>query len=174
MHDGAEFVASLAVQYLVCYTKELCNCRLPDGLDGNHTVVDINKLAVLLIHTEPHILSSFCLLYYLQIMQPQISIPGWFLALTACANAASIARRDVRASSTLQTGWSYSGCYTDNNNGIRQLSRDGYRDYSAMTEESCVAYCSSKGYPVAGVEYSSEVRHTALPLFIVCILTQPF
>ncbi|KAK7458254.1 WSC domain-containing protein [Colletotrichum acutatum] len=89
-------------------------------------------------------------------MQPQISIPVLFLALTACANAASIARRDVRASSTLQTGWSYSGCYTDNNNGIRQLSRDGYRDYAAMTEESCIAYCSSKGYPIAGVEYSSE------------------
>ncbi|KAK0379024.1 WSC domain-containing protein [Colletotrichum limetticola] len=89
-------------------------------------------------------------------MQLQISISGWFLALTACTNAASIAKRDVRASSTLQTGWSYSGCYTDNNNGIRQLSRDGYRDYSAMTEESCVAFCSSKGYSVAGVEYSSE------------------
>ncbi|KAK1462132.1 WSC domain-containing protein [Colletotrichum melonis] len=89
-------------------------------------------------------------------MQLQISISGLFLALTACTNAASIAKRDVRASSTLQTGWSYSGCYTDNNNGIRQLSRDGYRDYSAMTEESCVAFCSSKGYSVAGVEYSSE------------------
>ncbi|KAG7050936.1 WSC domain-containing protein [Colletotrichum scovillei] len=89
-------------------------------------------------------------------MQPHTSIPSLFLVLTACANAASIARRDVRASSTLQTGWSYSGCYTDNNHGIRQLSRDGYRDYSAMTEESCIAFCSSKGYPVAGVEYSSE------------------
>ncbi|KAK1633545.1 WSC domain-containing protein, partial [Colletotrichum phormii] len=89
-------------------------------------------------------------------MQSQTSIPRLFLVLTACANAASIAKRDVKTSSTLQTGWSYSGCYTDNNNGIRQLSRDGYRDYNAMTEETCIAYCSSKGYPVAGVEYSSE------------------
>ncbi|KAK1676777.1 WSC domain-containing protein [Colletotrichum godetiae] len=66
----------------------------------------------------------------------QISIPSLFLMLTTCTNAASIAKRDVKTSSTLQIGWSYSGYYTDNNKGIRQLSRDGYRDYNAMTEET--------------------------------------
>ena len=56
---------------------------------------------------------------------------------------------------TLPTGWTSSGCYTDNVNS-RTLYSAAYNDGTAMTEESCIAYCSGKGYSYAGVEYSQE------------------
>ncbi|KAK9789619.1 hypothetical protein SCARD494_08890 [Seiridium cardinale] len=54
--------------------------------------------------------------------------------------------------STLPSGWSYSGCYTDVGRTIGADSTTG----NQMTAQSCISYCSSKGYPYAGTEYYSE------------------
>lgn len=57
--------------------------------------------------------------------------------------------------SSLPSGWDYAGCSVDALNP-RSLSLAFYRDDAGMTGETCIAYCSSKGYNVAGTEYSSE------------------
>jgi hypothetical protein len=38
----------------------------------------------------------------------------------------------------------------------RTINAAGYTDAAAMTIESCLNYCTSKGFPYAGVEYSVE------------------
>ena len=38
----------------------------------------------------------------------------------------------------------------------RTLTQAGYYSNTAMTDESCIAYCSSLGYIYAGTEYSSQ------------------
>ncbi|KAF8259546.1 copper radical oxidase [Lactarius quietus] len=48
------------------------------------------------------------------------------------------------------------GCYTDNVNGQRALQAASYTSNTAMTVESCVAYCSASNYIYAGVEYASQ------------------
>ncbi|KAI8212667.1 WSC domain-containing protein [Colletotrichum sp. SAR 10_66] len=82
-------------------------------------------------------------------------ISGIVLALTGLGNAATISKRELSITTSLPTGFKYLGCYTDSP-GNRQLARASYVDYSRMTEESCIAFCSAKGFPYAGVEYASE------------------
>jgi hypothetical protein len=67
----------------------------------------------------------------------------------------SLYKRGLVVSSSLPTGWTSKGCLTDNVNS-RSLYSAAYTDGSAMTEESCIAFCSNKGYAYAGVEYSQE------------------
>ncbi|KAI8262728.1 hypothetical protein K4K58_000409 [Colletotrichum sp. SAR11_239] len=82
-------------------------------------------------------------------------ISGIVLALTGLGNAATISKRELSITTSLPTGFKYLGCYTDSP-GNRQLARASYVDYIRMTEESCIAFCSAKGFPYAGVEYASE------------------
>ena len=51
--------------------------------------------------------------------------------------------------------FTYQGCYSDNSPKGRAL---GYNqpDNTNLTVESCVQLCSSKGYSIAGMEYSTE------------------
>ncbi|KAI8174269.1 hypothetical protein K4K51_008982 [Colletotrichum sp. SAR 10_75] len=84
-----------------------------------------------------------------------LTIPGIALALTGLSSAATISKRELSITTSLPTGFKYLGCYTDSP-GNRQLARASYVDYSRMTEESCIAFCSAKGFPYAGVEYASE------------------
>ncbi|KAL9096053.1 MAG: hypothetical protein Q9165_001575 [Trypethelium subeluteriae] len=51
-------------------------------------------------------------------------------------------------------GWSYQGCASDTGSG-RSLSGASTSDKN-MTIESCLAYCSGKGYSLAGIEYGDE------------------
>ena len=55
---------------------------------------------------------------------------------------------------TLPGSYQYAGCYKDS--GERRLDGARYDDTANMTDESCVAFCSSKGFPLAGVEYAQE------------------
>ncbi|TVY28312.1 WSC domain-containing protein [Lachnellula hyalina] len=55
----------------------------------------------------------------------------------------------------LPGAWTFQGCYTDNG-PTRTLSGGGYNDGAAMTQESCVSYCSSNNFAYAGIEYSAE------------------
>lgn len=67
---------------------------------------------------------------------------------------ASIVKRDLIPASGLPGGFAYYGCYTDSTSD-RKLSSAKYTDAN-MTDESCVSFCSSRGYTFAGVEYSTE------------------
>lgn len=85
-----------------------------------------------------------------------------FLLVPATTFAASIhyPRDDPQSSSLapasdLPSGWKYAGCSVDNLNP-RSLPLAFYRDSFGMTGETCIAFCNSKGYNVAGTEYSSE------------------
>lgn len=62
----------------------------------------------------------------------------------------AIAARDVPPPS----GWETKGCYTDNSNSRTLYSLSTAND--AMSTESCIAYCSTNGYPLAGTEYGRE------------------
>jgi hypothetical protein len=55
---------------------------------------------------------------------------------------------------TLPTGWSYAGCYVDGAQG--RIFSTQEPDSSSNTIESCIATCSSLGYTIAGLEYSSQ------------------
>lgn len=56
----------------------------------------------------------------------------------------------------MSTGnWNSLGCYTDAQNG-RALAGATFTDTKNMTVELCTAYCQSKGFSFAGVEYSQE------------------
>lgn len=54
----------------------------------------------------------------------------------------------------LPDGWSYQGCWIDNANG-RILSVQ-QPDSNSLTIQSCISKCSSFGYTVAGMQYSSQ------------------
>ncbi|KAF7193724.1 WSC domain-containing protein [Pseudocercospora fuligena] len=49
----------------------------------------------------------------------------------------------------------YQGCYTDNMQAGRALNNQR-PDNQSMTVESCIAACSSQGYTIAGMEYSTQ------------------
>ncbi|KIW14365.1 hypothetical protein PV08_07147 [Exophiala spinifera] len=51
-------------------------------------------------------------------------------------------------------GWSYTGCGTDNY--YNRILTGTSESNGQMTNEACVAFCDSKGFSVAGTEYSSE------------------
>ena len=65
--------------------------------------------------------------------------------------------RDVSPAeaSSLPTGLTYSGCFVDSVSA-RSLNSARTYDNSGLTAASCVAFCSSQGYSVAGTEYSAE------------------
>lgn len=74
------------------------------------------------------------------------------LGLYAFASSAAIAKRQS-VSTSLPAGWTYQGCYPDSVSD-RVLSGASYRDSTGMTEESCITYCASAGFTLAGVEYA--------------------
>lgn len=55
----------------------------------------------------------------------------------------------------IPTGWEYQGCYHDNI-GYGRVMANGQPNNDDMTVESCITVCASKGYTVAGMEYSSQ------------------
>lgn len=57
--------------------------------------------------------------------------------------------------SSLPAGWSYIGCLIDGG-GARILLQDS-ESITANTPQSCISFCSSNGYTMAGVEYG-ELR----------------
>ena len=62
----------------------------------------------------------------------------------------SLHRRALAISPNLPANWSSKGCYSDNVNS-RALNGKTYAD-GAMTQESCISFCSNNGYAYAGVE----------------------
>jgi hypothetical protein len=56
-------------------------------------------------------------------------------------------------------------CGNSEGTGQRALNADGYNSGTLMTIESCIAYCSGKGYYFAGVEFSAECCKYLVALF---------
>ncbi|KAF4631376.1 hypothetical protein G7Y89_g6750 [Cudoniella acicularis] len=79
----------------------------------------------------------------------------YLISTFATPNALVIEKRqnNLLISTTLPGTWTSEGCYVDVGRTINQA---GYDDNAAMTQESCINYCSTQGYIYAGVEYSSQ------------------
>jgi WSC domain len=84
----------------------------------------------------------------------------------------SLHKRDLTVSKSLPVGWESQSCWTDNVNS-RSLYSAAYTDGTAMTEESCIAFCSSKGYVYAGVEYSQECCELGAKSVATCLCACP-
>ncbi|KAG4437963.1 hypothetical protein IFR05_006544 [Cadophora sp. M221] len=54
---------------------------------------------------------------------------------------------------TLPGSWRYQGCYTEVG---RTLNGASYTNTTAMTDESCISFCSDRGFIYAGTQYSSQ------------------
>lgn len=59
-------------------------------------------------------------------------------------------------------GWSYTGCGTDNY--YNRILTGAHQAKDQMTNENCVGFCESKGFLVAGTEYSTECYCKFKPL----------
>ncbi|KFX87861.1 hypothetical protein O988_09253, partial [Pseudogymnoascus sp. VKM F-3808] len=95
----------------------------------------------------------------LAIMAPPLLQLGSLSLLLLTAVTPSLAdpivkRASVNAAS-LPENWTYKGCYVDNV-AARALSGAAYNSGTALTESACAAYCGTKGFKYAGVEYSAE------------------
>ncbi|PMD60425.1 WSC-domain protein [Hyaloscypha bicolor E] len=68
---------------------------------------------------------------------------------------AQIYERDVALTppAALPGSWSYQGCYTEVG---RTLNGASYSNDTTMTDESCISFCSAKGFLYAGTEYASQ------------------
>lgn len=77
------------------------------------------------------------------------TIAGTTAAQTTAAATPSSA---VNASAILP--FKYQGCYIDNGAGGRALNQE--TNNNTLTVESCIATCSSQGYTIAGMEYSTQ------------------
>jgi len=53
------------------------------------------------------------------------------------------------------SGYSYTGCYADSDSS-RAISGVEFAGIGAVSNTACVAYCSAKGYSVAGTEYGGQ------------------
>ena len=79
-----------------------------------------------------------------------------FLLLAPVATiAATLHRRELSPATELSGSWTYSGCYVDSV-AARSLNSASQGDGTSMSAQACTAFCGARGYPVAGVEYSSE------------------
>lgn len=71
----------------------------------------------------------------------------------ATLEAATINKRALTVPAKLPGTWVSQGCWTDVG---RTLNNGGYANATAMTDESCIAYCEKGGYIYAGTEYAQE------------------
>ena len=77
-------------------------------------------------------------------------------ATTATGSSTSVSVSVTTPSATgFPTGWTYQGCYVDGLTG-RDLEAYQAPDSQTLTQQSCVALCASKGYTIAGMEYSVQ------------------
>ncbi|KAK0632014.1 hypothetical protein B0T14DRAFT_490452 [Immersiella caudata] len=75
-------------------------------------------------------------------------VPSLFLS------SISLSLAQLTVPSILPHGWASEGCWTDVTG--RTIGAAGYADGEDMTIESCIAYCDTRGFAYAGVEYSVE------------------
>lgn len=93
------------------------------------------------------------------------SVSSIIASVTASSAAASSSAVTTTSTSTAPavsatpvnpsvSGWAYQAVVAEGTNG-RALTGSSYAG-SGMTVESCLAFCDNAGYPLAGLEYSSE------------------
>ncbi|KAJ6479618.1 copper radical oxidase [Mycena sanguinolenta] len=57
---------------------------------------------------------------------------------------------------SLPGNWTSKGCYTDGQAAGRTLTGASYTNTTGMTVQSCIAFCDSKQFVLAGVEYGQQ------------------
>jgi hypothetical protein len=75
-------------------------------------------------------------------------------ASASTASSASASPSPAAASVTLPSGWASSGCVAEGSSGRALTGTSTAAD--GMTVETCVAYCQTNGFSIAGLEYSRE------------------
>ncbi|KAF8464887.1 WSC domain-containing protein [Kalaharituber pfeilii] len=73
---------------------------------------------------------------------------------TTAAATTTTTTTTATAAPTLRPGYVYLGCASEGTGG-RALDKDAFAS-STMTTEACQDYCTGKGYPLSGTEYSTE------------------
>lgn len=74
-------------------------------------------------------------------------------SLLSAAKAGAVVKRDPAPLAALPGAWTYKGCWTDIGRTIDAAAKV---DNVAMTVEACIAFCVTKGFQYAGVEYYQE------------------
>ncbi|KAI1613238.1 WSC domain-containing protein [Exophiala viscosa] len=86
---------------------------------------------------------------------PVQSGPAEATVKTGCGATTTISPSNATFFTDLTSqGWSYTGCGTDNYSN--RILTGASESNSNMTNEVCIAFCESKGFTVAGTEYSDE------------------
>ncbi|KAJ9651574.1 hypothetical protein H2198_009160 [Neophaeococcomyces mojaviensis] len=74
--------------------------------------------------------------------------------ITNCESNATIGEGKSFFTDLTSSGWAYQGCGTDNY--YSRALTGASTSQASMTNEYCVQFCSSKGFSIAGTEYSKE------------------
>jgi hypothetical protein len=77
------------------------------------------------------------------------------LSLLIATSAPALAIKALRAIEVGDALWMSRGCYADTVSS-RALAQDAFYDDKGMTVDVCLNYCTSGGYPFAGLEYARE------------------
>lgn len=96
------------------------------------------------------------------------------ISLAATIPSNLIYRQALSLASDLPASWSYKGCFIDPmaNRTLKKASRST----TDMTGTSCLTWCASRGFNIAGTEWSSEVNlsacltTTATPMLTLTVL----
>ncbi|KAH0543417.1 hypothetical protein FGG08_002275 [Glutinoglossum americanum] len=82
------------------------------------------------------------------------SFSGSTATPTSTTPTTSATATGTGTASGLPAGWAYKGCYIDGANG--RILGTQRPDSAALTIESCIQACTGLGFPVAGMEYSTQ------------------
>ena len=83
------------------------------------------------------------------------------LVTVGTVEAVAMVRRQ-EPPTTLPENWSYKGCYMDS--VAARTLRSSATGSADMSAEKCIAYCSVRGYSLAGTEYGQASRGAVLAI----------
>ena len=123
---------------------------VPGGINSN---VEMNSCSIAPSVAEP----IWGVLDHLPGCNPIQNGPEPAIQQTSCGATTSLSQPTTQFTDvTARKGWKYIGCFTDMVGGQRVLKKASQNAYTAkivpVTVESCIDFCSSKGYSVAGLE----------------------
>ena len=87
-------------------------------------------------------------------MHSSLSTLAAFTGFSLLASCTPLVK--VRSAPATISGWIYSGCFKETTfKGVRALEGASYFS-DTLTVERCAAFCTSRNFPVFGVEYGRE------------------
>jgi hypothetical protein len=93
--------------------------------------------------------------------------------LNACSAAAAVGHviEQRTTASSLPSGWSYVGCLIDG--GGARILLSASETVNSNTPQGCIAFCTSSGYAMAGVEYGESSSRFPLALMSLSVCSFP-